>query len=740
MISKQIIHDAQVNAAETIGPLPTIHSEIPDNSPQSVGYHLQLPSGHEVRSYQKELAQPGIMGENYIFIAPTGSGKTLVSAIIICEHLKKVKELGENPKVVFSVTTRPLAEQQQKALGNYIGGAKVGCVVGDSGRSIKIELAHCDIVVCTSGKLLEELTSSRKSASQTLPSPEEDLNRITLLVMDECHNAYKFTVQAQLMHYYLKKKLECPQGFKSPQVIGLTASPGAGDNPNLEIEKTIDHLVNLCALLDATSGITTVKENVDELERYVNQPTLTQEDVIPRSESERFISLIKDEMAKIDEDKFVFPRWSQQYETAVKKAKNELEISTNEDFRDRISALKLLSCYHQSLRVYMELNQEHALKVLEDYSDLSDRDDVRTSYESILKRDFQNLVSNLKQVPPVPNPLLERAGDKILEQFSKASDSQGVFFVRTKLHAYAICDWIKSLSDFLRPQVITGQRSSENSQGMKQKEQKKVMKDFHSKKCNILVATSVVEEGIDVPACNFVIRFLHVSNEIAKVQAQGRARKEDSEVITIMSSKTKLSMKEVQNTERLELVNDVIKNDYWFPRGELFRTKLKEKQNTIIKALELKKRYKQQLRTAERDNIRIICRKCKTFACYGNEVFKVGESSPQYVVPSKDIMEKVVKKPHKDSGQVINAFSKICKIYCKKCETDYSWGITCYLHKEGIECAALNCTSFAFQEGDKEAIQVRSWSKAPYEPLPLEVYLWIIKQESEEIMKDSKSK
>ena len=40
------------------------------------------------------------------------------------------------------------------------------------------------------------------------------------------------------------------------QVVGcMTASPGAEDNPNLEMDNTIDHLISLCALMDVRSGI-----------------------------------------------------------------------------------------------------------------------------------------------------------------------------------------------------------------------------------------------------------------------------------------------------------------------------------------------------------------------------------------------------------------------------------------------------------------------------------------------------
>ena len=144
-----------------------------ESIPTSFDYSLKLDPGKQIREYQKELAKPGIEGKNYIVVAPTGSGKTLVAALVISDHLEKNQHKDDKPKVVFIVNTKPLAEQQKKELEKVIPGAEVGCSMGDGGPAIFDLLPHNNIIVCTAGKLLDAIRGGKVT-----------FDKISLIVID----------------------------------------------------------------------------------------------------------------------------------------------------------------------------------------------------------------------------------------------------------------------------------------------------------------------------------------------------------------------------------------------------------------------------------------------------------------------------------------------------------------------------------------------------------------------------
>lgn len=70
-------------------------------------------------------------------------------------------------------------------------------------------------------------------------------------------------------------------------------------------------------------------------------------------------------------------------------------------------------------------------------------------------------------------------------------------------------------------------------------DQLRTIRSFKNKLINILISTSVTEEGLDVPDCNLVISFSEPKTIKSFIQLKGRARKENSEYI-ILSPESKV--------------------------------------------------------------------------------------------------------------------------------------------------------------------------------------------------------
>lgn len=91
--------------------------------------------------------------------------------------------------------------------------------------------------------------------------------------------------------------------------------------------------------------------------------------------------------------------------------------------------------------------------------------------------------------------------------------------------------------------------------GMAVNQQKKILRDIKHHKYHIVVATSVAEEGIDIPECELVITMNLPSSVTALVQMRGRARKEHSKFIVLCSEK----MEEEKLLELLKREENMVK-------------------------------------------------------------------------------------------------------------------------------------------------------------------------------------
>ena len=145
--------------------------------------------------------------------------------------------------------------------------------------------------------------------------------------------------------------------------------------------------------------------------------------------------------------------------------------------------------------------------------------DINSNFNRLLSSQVLRLFEVLKRFDPT--------------QSGTSQHFTCIVFVERRSSAYVLYHLIKEASKndeklrFVRPNFTMGQASKGNVfkesdiLGMKQRE---IMKQFREGQCNLLVATSVLEEGIDFPDCNVIIRFDPLKNYCEYVQSKGRAR------------------------------------------------------------------------------------------------------------------------------------------------------------------------------------------------------------------------
>ena len=685
--------------------------------PATKHYEVLMKPGETIRNYQHELAAPGIKGENYIVTAPTNSGKTLVAALVIADHLKKISQSGGLPKVVVVVKTRPLADQQRERLAAYIPNAVVECRIGNRGEiqesqqqlHIKDALHYSDVIVCTAGKLFAEIKSEMVKLSD-----------FSLMIMDECHNTEKTSNYARIMHVYLELKAKGKS--RLPQVMGLTATPGLGRNPSVNPAKAVENILNLCAHMDASGGIKTVQQHVDELSKVVQKPEYYQE-VVDQSERRlAFVQRVEEEMT--DCENFLnfdfvgkLPRWSQQYAQAVKEMKISLEESENPDDRENVSTIRMLEHYSQTLVAYMELPCAQAMVQIEGYDDLISSDNLTKHEKEILKR-FMRLKSDLAQLDLCENPILEKLQERLTYTFKRKPESEGIVFVRTREQAESISDWI-SESKFakelnIRPHMLLGHnKTTDKGPAMTDDQQKMVVEAFHTGDYNLLLATSVAEEGLDIKRCNLVMR-LHISSAKSKAQMQGRARAEDSEIVTIVSNDPKKLYRDMLNDELLLLMETVLRQ--FLPLQELVE-KISAIQWSITESIRMEKELQEARRsTHPAQNVELKCKKCKTIACRGSDLYIIDKTN-HYAVPGDTLSYDLL--DHHTPGILEGCerllIRKHYKIHCTSCNS--SWGVLATWPSKK-EIPILKCNSFNFFVNGRR-ISVTKWKDIPFKVSPL---------------------
>uniref|UniRef100_A0AAQ4QEK9 RNA helicase n=1 Tax=Gasterosteus aculeatus aculeatus TaxID=481459 RepID=A0AAQ4QEK9_GASAC len=561
----------------------------------------------ELRGYQEEVVERALRGENVIIWLPTGSGKTRAAVYVAKKHL----ETTRGAKVVVLVNKVHLVAQlYTKEFEPYLGhGYTLVPVSGDSKEKdfFGPVLKDSDVVICTAQILYNAMTNMEETK-------HVELSDITLLIIDECHNTHKESVYNKVMACYVEKKLE--RELPLPQILGLTASPGTGGAKNLE--KAVDHVLEICANLD--SAIVSTKNCVSELKQKVPRP-VKQFDIVDKRLEDPLGDHLKRMMEMIHEYMNIPPDFNlrkcgtQEYEADVVILEQN---GVKQNNRLLAQCALHLRQYNDALLINDTLRMMDAYRSLNEfYKNKSTTAIDGTDY--FLAGLFQENQVELKKLAGdsrYENPKMGMLETTLLTQFGPSVKSKGILFSKTRKSIYCLKDWVldnKALQEAgVKAAILTGAGN-----GNTHMTQADTIRDFRDDKVNLLISTSVAEEGLDIPECNLVVRYGLLTNEIAQLQASGRARAKESRYSVVADKGGKEVRRELTNECLEKLSIEAIAKVQQMSTPE-FRTKLQKEAVCLRKLTEAGKREKRGRNTAA--SVKLLCRNCLKVVACGSDI------------------------------------------------------------------------------------------------------------------------
>ncbi|MBW2972606.1 hypothetical protein KY359_06220, partial [Candidatus Woesearchaeota archaeon] len=138
----------------------------------------------------------------------------------------------------------------------------------------------------------------------------------------------------------------------------------------------------------------------------------------------------------------------------------------------------------------------------------------------------------------VDHPKLLRLKELVEAEVGQNPHVKIIIFNQYRESAKKIHETLSTISG-AQARIFVGQ-AKKNGVGLSQKEQKQMLEDFKAGEFNCLVATSVAEEGIDIPCVDLVVFYEPVPSGIRTIQRRGRTgRQEKGRVVVLMTKGTR---------------------------------------------------------------------------------------------------------------------------------------------------------------------------------------------------------
>lgn len=478
------------------------------------------------REYQIELFERA-KHENTIAVLDTGSGKTLIAVLLlqwIIDNELESRAAGKHPRISFFLVASVNLVYQQYSVLDVNLDHKIARLSGADNKSSNSKLewqnlmSENKVIVCTAEILFQNLSRGYINMKQ-----------INLLVFDEAHHTKKnhsyaryaysvFWQQTPLILGRIVKDFYIaePDRAARPRIFGMTASPIDAKTDVVQAASELENLLDCrIATTSNMSLAEAIKKPSETILTYLALPRVGLETTLLQQLEARYghMEIFATIFARAVDIARHLGRWC---------ADRHLVFALSSDRLKKFEMKVERSFYERSVQEDPEKRQkdlDEALKQLNEAIDFAQKEGTIAISDIDVRTDVSTKVSMLFRY--------------LSKQYERETDQRCIVFVTEKITARLMCFLSERLgTKYMHSAFLVGQGGTDSfEENLSIRQQIMTLAKFRKGITNCLFATSVAEEGLDVPDCNLVVRFDQYATMIQYVQSRGRARKLNSTFI-----------------------------------------------------------------------------------------------------------------------------------------------------------------------------------------------------------------
>ena len=482
----------------------------------SAGEHVEHPllaeGVLERRRYQLQLADTAAETHTLVCL-PTGLGKTTVSLLVTARRLEAV-----GGRALLLAPTKPLVQQHADFYREALAIPDADVVVFTGEVSPEDRADHWDdarVVVATPQVVENDLVGGRVS-----------LASVTHLTFDECHRAsgdYAYNYIAERYH----------RDADRPLVTGMSASPGGDEEAirqvceNLGVE-TVEVMTGDDADVAAYTHDTDVEWQTVELP----DPVLEIRDALNEVVRDRLTRLKELGVASTTQ-----PDLSQKQLNEIRGRLQELIDNGDSDGFEGMSVHAEVMKLRQAVTLVETQSVAALCRYLERQREAARSSGASKADQRLVSDPTVRTVMREAETYDALHPKYSRARRLIAETLGIDDGERVIVFTESRDTAEALTEF---LGEHFAARRFVGQGDRHGSDGMTQRQQQDTLESFREGEFEVLVSTSVAEEGLDVPEVDLVLFYEPVPTAIRSIQRKGRTgRQTEGRVVVLMAEDTR---------------------------------------------------------------------------------------------------------------------------------------------------------------------------------------------------------